>query len=329
MNKKIDNVGILGIGSAVPEKVLTNFDLEKIVDTSDEWIVKRTGIHERRVLETNEPAYTYGIMAAESALKSSGIEASEIGLIITTTETPDYLSPSTSCLIQHGIGAINAAAFDLSAACSGFVYGLTVAKQFIQTGYYKHVLVVACEGITKVVDWTDRGTCVLFGDGAGAAVVGEVEEGYGILNTHIGADGSQGNCIKIPGCYAEEIDPGEIRKYIHMEGGEVFKFAVKIMEEATLKVLEGTGISLDDISLIIPHQANQRIIEGAGKRLGVPIEKIVSTLGKYGNNSSASIPVALNDVLKNSESIKKGDYIVLVAFGGGLTWSSALIKWNM
>lgn len=329
MNKTMHNAGILGLGSCVPQKVLTNFDLEQMVDTSDEWIVKRTGISERRILEEGEPAYMLGVEAAKRALENAGIGAEQLDLIITTTETPDYLAPSTACIIQKHIGAVNAAAFDLNAACSGFVYGLTVAQQFIATGHYKHILIVGCEGLTKAVDWKDRNSCILFGDGAGAAVVGEVEDGYGILNTHIGADGTQGHCITIP-CYdltQEEKEKRPNGKYnsIWMDGSEVFKFAVRIMEQATNKVLQDVGMSIDQVKLVVPHQANIRIIEGAMKRLGINSDKVFMNLHKYGNISSASIPVALCEAIQENR-IVKGDYVVLVGFGGGLTWASALIR---
>lgn len=324
-------VGILGIGSSLPEKVLTNFDLEKMVDTSDEWITKRTGISERRILDKDTPAYTLGVEASKKAIEDAGICAEDIDLIIVTTDTPDYLTPSVSCIIQKNIGASKAAAFDLNAACSGFVYGLTVAKQFVLTGHYKYILVIGCEGLTKVVDWEDRNTCVLFGDGAGAAVVGPVEEGYGIISTYIGADGNLGHNITIPCCY---IDQSDIEKRLHgekfvlwMDGSEVFKFAVRIMAQATERVLDESKLTFDDIRLIVPHQANIRIIDGASKKLGISSEKVFTNVHKYGNISSASIPVALDEAVK-SGLIAKGDYIVLVGFGGGLTWASALVRWS-
>lgn len=331
MNKPNNAVGILGIGSCVPDKVLSNGELEKMVDTSDDWITKRTGISERRILESDRPAYELGIEAAKKALEDAGLKAEELDLIIAATETPDYLTPSTACSIQNGIEAWNAAAFDINAACSGFIYGLVAAQQFVMTGTCKHVLVIGCEGLSKVVDWTDRNTCVLFGDGAGAAVVGPVEEGYGIISSHIGSDGSAGRNITIPCCYSNDEDrekrSGKDRLTVWMEGSEVFKFAVKIMEQATLKVLEQSGTSLDDINLIIPHQANIRIIDGAAKRLGMPDDKVFANVRLFGNISSASIPVALSEAVKTG-AVHKGDNIVLVGFGGGLTWGSMLLKWS-
>jgi len=323
--------GILGIGSCLPEKVLTNQDLEKMVDTSDEWIVKRTGISERRILEKNEPTHELGIKAAKMALEDAGLTSEDLDLIIVATETPDYLSPSMACLVQRGIGAKRAAAFDLNAACSGFIYGMTVAGQFIKTGVYKHVLVIGCEGLSKAVDWKDRNTCVLFGDAAGAAVLGPVDNGYGVLNTCIGAAGDMGHNITIPCCFISEEDiekrSNENKRVLWMDGSEVFKFAVKIMESCTLQVLDEIGMSLDDVKLIVPHQANIRILEGASKRLGVDSEKVFVNLNKYGNISSASIPVGLNEVYREGR-LTKGDNLVFVGFGGGLTWGAAVVKWS-
>ncbi|HHW00060.1 MAG TPA: ketoacyl-ACP synthase III [Clostridiaceae bacterium] len=331
MNSLTHGIGILGLGSALPEKVLTNFDLEKMVDTSDEWIIKRTGISERRILERETPAYVLGVEAAKKAIDDAGLKPEEIDLIIVTTSCPDYLSPSISCIIQKEIKAKNSAAFDLNAACSGFIYGLTTAQQFISTGYYKNVLVVACEGLSKIVDWEDRNTCILFGDGAGAVVLGAVEKEYGIIDTELGADGSMGHFITIPCCHLSNEDKEkrlhENKMVLWMDGTEVFKFAVNIMAQAVEKVLEKCNITLDDVQLIIPHQANIRIIDGASKKMGILFEKVYSNVHKYGNISSASIPVALEEAWKSGR-ISKGDNIVLVGFGGGLTWASALVKWN-
>lgn len=328
---KNNSFGILGVGSCLPDRVLTNFDWEKMVDTSDEWITKRTGISERRILNEDEPSHSMGIKAAKMALEDAGLTAEDLDLIIVATETPDYLTPSMSCLIQRGIGAKRAAAFDLNAACSGFIYGLTVAGQFIKTGLYKHALVIGCEALSRVMDWNDRNTCVLFGDGAGAAVLGPVEEGYGVLNTCIGAVGEEGHHLTIPCCFMTEEDiskrTGENKRVLWMDGSEVFKFAVKIMEYGTIKVLEDIGMSLEDVALVFPHQANIRILEGATKRLKISSDKVFSNLRKYGNISSASIPVGLNEAYREGR-IKKGDNLVLVGFGGGLTWGSAVIKWS-
>lgn len=330
--KESVSVGIIGIGSCVPERVLTNSDLEKMVDTSDEWIVQRTGISERRILDKDTPTYTLAVEAARQAIKDSGIRPEQIDLILVTTSTPDFLTPSTSCIVQKETGAVNAAAFDIMAACSGFIYGLTIAKQFIETGYYEHVLLVSSEGMSKAVDWTDRKTCVLFGDGAGAVVMGKVDEGYGILSTYLGADGTNGHNITIPCLYMSEEELEKRKDYenkiaVYQDGHEVFKFAVKIMPYATEKAMEKADITLDDVKYIIPHQANSRILESAAKRLGVAIEKVYTIIRKYGNMSSASIPVAMDDAYRKKR-ISRGDNLVLVGFGGGLTWGSALLRWS-
>ena len=331
MDSLNQGIGIIGLASAVPDKVLTNSDLEKMVDTSNEWILKRTGLSERRILESDTPAYVLGVKAAKKALDDSGLRPEEIDLIIVTTSCPDYLSPSISCIIQKEIKAVNAAAFDLNAACSGFIYAITTAQQFIATGYYKNILVVACEGLSKIVDWEDRNTCVLFGDGAGAVVLGKVENEYGIINTEIGADGSIGHYITIPCCHLSDEDMKnrlhENKMVLWMDGTEVFKFAVKIMASAVERVLDKSNMTMDDVELIIPHQANIRIMDGAAKKMGIPVEKVYSNVHKYGNTSSASIPLALDEAWKTGR-ISKGDSIVLVGFGGGLTWASALIKWS-
>jgi 3-oxoacyl-[acyl-carrier-protein] synthase III len=331
LNNENSGVGILGLGSCLPEKVITNFDLEKMVDTSDEWITQRTGISERRILDKDATAYELGIKAAKDAIEDAGISASDIDLIIVSTNSPDYVIPSTACLIQAAIGANNAAAFDMNAACSGFVYGLTVAKQFISTGCYKYILVIGCEGLSKVTDWKDRNTCVLFADGAGAAVLGAVDNGYGILSTYLGADGRKGSAATLPGNTISEDDiskrPNENKHVLWMDGSEVFKFAVRILAQSTEKVLADVNLTLDDVKMIFPHQANIRIVDGAAKKLGVSSEKLFTNLHKYGNISSASIPVALNEAVRDG-ILKKGDNIVLVGFGGGLTWASALIKWG-
>ncbi len=323
-------VGILGMGSYLPDKVLRNQDLEKMVETSDEWIVKRTGISERRILEKDEPAYKMGVEAAKKALEDAGLTAEDVDLIICATVSADYVYPQTACLIQAGIGAKRAAAFDINVACSGFVYGITIAQQFISTGCYNKVLVVGCEGISRTVDWEDRNTCVLFGDGAGAAVLGKVEEGYGILSTNLGADGESGKCVTLPCYFLDEEDLShrvhDNKQVIWMDGGEVFKFAVKIMAQATEEVVGKAALTLDDISMFFPHQANTRIIEGALKRLHVKAERTYPIIQKYGNISSASIPVGIDEAARAGK-IKKGDNIVLVGFGGGLTWASAVVKW--
>lgn len=331
MKPKGKNVGIIGIGSFVPDKILTNHDLEKMVDTSDEWILKRTGISERHLLEKDVPVFTMGVEAAKRAISDAGITADDIDMIIVTTSTPDYLTPSMSCLIQNGIGSKNTPAFDLNSACSGFIYGIATAKSMILSDMCKCVMVVGCEGLSKIVDWEDRNTCVLFGDGAGAVILGEVEEGFGIIESHLGADGNMGGLITIPCTHYEDADlekrHHENKQVLWMDGSEVFKFAVRIVPYATEKVLEQAGMTLDDITLIVPHQANIRIIDGAAKRLNISEEKIYINISRFGNISSASVPVALDEVVKSGR-IKKGDYFIIVGFGGGLTWGSSLIRWS-
>lgn len=331
MDYKLKSTGILGIGNSIPQKVITNHDLEKMVDTSDEWIIKRTGISERRVLEKDKPVYGLGIEASKRALESSGLKAEDIDLIIVSTSTPDYLTPSMSCIIQRHIGAFHAAAFDVNSACTGFIYGLTVAEQFIKSGYARYILLVACEGLSKVTDWEDRNTCVLFGDGAGAVVLGPTEDSFGLLSTYIGSDGRLGHNITIPCCHIDSDDlekrHHENKRVLWMDGSEVMKFAIRVMAKATYEVLERAGLRIDDLKYIIPHQANIRIIDGAAKRLGISTDRVYTNLHRYGNISSASIPVALEEIV-NDKLLVRGDNIVLVGFGGGLTWGSALIRWG-
>jgi len=324
------SVGIIGTGSFLPEKVITNQDLEKIVETSNEWILKRTGISERRILDEDLPSYSMGLEAAKRALEDSKLEAEDIDLIIFATVTQDYMTPSSACIVQGAIGAKNATAFDLNAACTGFIYAMVVAEQFIKNGMYKHAIVIGCEGLSKVTDWKDRNTCVLFGDGAGAVVLGEVDEGYGILNSHLGSDGTGSMNITIPSLYITEAEKqkrlNEKYNSLWMDGSEVFKFAVKGMSSATLQVLNELNMTVDDLQHIFPHQANTRIIDSAIKKLGVTDDKLQYIIQKYGNISSASIPVALDEANKEGK-LKKGDNMVLVGFGGGLTWGSIAIKW--
>lgn len=330
--KTIENVGILGIGSYLPEKVLTNVDLEKMVDTSDDWITQRTGIKTRRILEKDVPGYTMGIEAAKKAIEMAKINPEEIGLVIAATNSPDYIVPTTACFIQKEIGAVNAAAFDLNAACSGFIYAVTVGQSFVKTGQYKYVLVVSVEALSRVTDWKDRNTCVLFGDGSGAAVLGEVESGYGIKGTYLGADGNLGEYITLPFHFITEEEKAkrvsEECRTIWQNGAQVFKFAVKVMESAVLRVAEETSTPMEEINYIIPHQANARIIEGAAKRLGIDSDRVINIIEDTGNISSACIPVAIEKAYRDGR-IKKGDNIILVGFGGGLTWGSALIKWSI
>ncbi|MBN2260968.1 MAG: ketoacyl-ACP synthase III [Clostridiales bacterium] len=326
----LKSVGILGTGSALPEKILTNFDLEKMVETSDEWIVSRTGIKERRIADENTATSDLSYEAALKAMEMAGVTAEELDLIIVATVTPDMAFPATACILQDKLGAKNAAAFDLEAACSGFLYGITTGQQFIATGMYKKVLVIGAETLSKITDWTDRGTCVLFGDGAGAVVLGEVEEGSGILSTDLGAKGEGGKYLTQPAggsrkpATIETVNNKE--HFIQMGGGEVFKFAVRIMGQGAETVIKKAGLELEDVDYLVPHQANIRIIEAAAKRIKLPMEKVKVNLDKYGNMSAASIPIALDEAVSEGK-INKGDHIVLVGFGGGLTWGAALIKW--
>jgi 3-oxoacyl-[acyl-carrier-protein] synthase-3 len=308
------NAGVLGIGRALPEKVVTNADLEKVMDTSDEWIRTRTGIEERRIaddaINTSDLAYT----AAAAALKNANLTAEDIDLILVATVTPDSPFPSVACMIQERLGALKAAAMDLGAACAGFMYGMITAKQFIESGAYKHVLVVGAEKLSKITDWNDRNTAVLFGDGAGAVIMGEVSEGRGILSFELGADGTGAKHL-----YQDE--------YIIMNGREVFKFAVRQMAESCVNVIEKAGLQKEDVDFLIPHQANIRIMEASRQRLDLPEEKMSKTIKKYGNTSSSSIPIAMAEEVEAGK-IKDDDVIVMVGFGGGLTWGAIALRWG-
>lgn len=320
---------VIGTGSALPEKRLTNKHLESMVETSDEWIIKRTGIKERRILEDDVPLSVLAAEASRKAIADAGLTPMDIDLIIATTITPDYLSPSLACCVQKEIEAKNAAAFDMNAACTGFVYALQVAQGLITSGTYNHILIIAAEALSRVTDFTDRNTCVLFGDGAGAVVLGKAEEG--IASVILGAMGESGSVLTIPCCYfspedAEKRNEGK-KQVIWMDGSEVFTFASKIMCEASLKVLENSGLTVNDISYIFPHQANIRILQNAAKRLDVPMDKVYTNLENTGNISSASIPVCLDEASRKN-LLKKGDKIVMVAFGGGLTYGAALLTWS-
>lgn len=310
------NAGFIGVGRYVPENVVTNFDLEKIVDTNDEWIRTRTGIEERRIagddVDTSDMAYE----AAKKAIEHAGITAEQVGLILVATVTPDQPFPSVACMLQDKLGATNAAAMDISAACAGFMYGAITAQQFIATNTYDYVLVVGVEKLSKITDWSDRNTAVLFGDGACAAVMGKVSEGRGILSFDLGAKGAGAKYL-----YEDE------NQHIVMNGREVFKFAVRQMGESALKVVEQAGLQKEDVDLLIPHQANIRIMNSARERLGLPEEKMSSVIAKYGNTSAASIGNALVEELENGK-IKEDDLLVLVGFGGGLTWGAIALKWG-
>ncbi|MGG3682958.1 MAG: 3-oxoacyl-ACP synthase [Bacillaceae bacterium] len=306
--------GIIGIGRYIPKKVVTNYDLEKIMDTSDEWIRTRTGIEERRIASDDMKTSDLGARAALEAIEDAKISPEEIDMIIVATATPDQSFPSVACVLQERLGAKRAAALDISAACSGFIYAMATAEQFIQTGAYKKILVVGAEKLSKITDWNDRSTGVLFGDGAGAVVLGEVSDDRGILSFELGADGSGGKHLYEKG-------------HIVMNGREVFKFAVRQMGESSINVLEKAGLTKEDVDFLIPHQANIRIMEAARQRLELPEEKMSKTIHKYGNTSAASIPISLYEEVKAGK-IKDGDLIVMVGFGGGLTWGAIALRWG-
>jgi len=320
--------GFLGTGSCLPEKELTNFDMEKIVDTTDEWIQTRTGIKSRRIADDQTATSDLAYGAALKAIEAANISAEDLDMIIVATITPDMHFPSTACIVQDKLGADNASAFDVSAACSGFVYASTIAKQFVESGQAKYVLVIGAETLSKILDFTDRNTCVLFGDGAGAAIIGQVSTG-GIIATDLGAKGSGGKFLTVPAggsrmpASQETID--NRLHYISMDGSEVFKFAVRIMASSSKAVVEKAGWSVDELDYLVPHQANIRIINSAGKKLKLPPEKVHVNLDKFGNTSAGSVPIALDEAVRSGK-IKSGDKVVLVAFGGGLTWGALAVE---
>jgi len=329
MQKSI-RAGVIGVGASVPERVLTNFDLEKMVDTSDEWISTRTGIKERRIAADDLATSDYAAEAARSALASAGLGPGDVDLIIVATVTPDHFFPSTACLVQSKIQATKAAAFDLSAGCSGFVYALDMAARCVETGAYRNVVVVGADLLSRVTDFTDRSTCVLFGDAAGAVVIGPVDTG-GVLSAYLGADGGGGENLCIPGGGTRlpryKSEEGAKDHFIHMAGNDVFRFAVRIMPEAAFEALRRAGVSPEEVDLFIPHQANIRIIDAAAKRLGIEGDRLFVNVDRYGNTSAASIPLALWEAA-SSGRLAQGDVIVLVGFGAGLTWGAAVIEWS-
>lgn len=323
--------GITGTGSILPEKKLTNSQLESIVETSDEWIVKRTGIRERHILEDDVPLAKIAAEASVKAIEDAGLNPVDIELIIASTCTPDYLTPSLACTVQGEIGAKNAAAFDVNAACTGFVYALQTGRQYIENGTCKNILIVSAEALSRATDFTDRKTCVLFGDGAGAVILSKVDDGTGVEEACLGAVGDNADVLTLPCLYASDADiekRNEGKKQVlWMDGSEVFTFASRIMSEATKNVLDSAGNEMGQIKYIFPHQANMRILQNAAKRLDVSMDKIYSNLEYTGNISSASIPVCLDEASKKG-LLKKGDKIIMVAFGGGLTYGSALLTWS-
>ena len=323
------NAGILGMGHAYPEGILTNADLEKIVDTSDEWITTRTGIKQRHKAAENEYTSQFGTAAARQALDRSGLKAEDIDLIVCATTTPDQIMPSTGALIQAQLGAVNAAGMDVFAACSGFLYGITMVESMIRTGQIKYAIVIGAEVLTKYVDYTDRSTCVIFGDGAGAAVLGPVPAGKGILATKIKSDGRYEEQLYAPGggtklgTTHKTID--DRMHFFKMKGNELFKVAVRSMADISAEMVEKSGYKVEDIDLVIPHQANQRITDAVASRLGVPEEKVYSNIAEHGNTSSASIPIALDECIESGR-IKEGSLVLLTAFGGGVTWAGTVIR---
>lgn len=323
------NAGIIGMGHSIPEGVLTNADLEKIVETSDEWITTRTGIKQRHKAAEDEYTSLFGTEAARRAIADAGLEPEDIELIVCATTTPDQIMPSTGALIQAQLGAKNAAGMDVFAACSGFVYGISMVESMIKTGRIKYALVIGAEVLTKYVDYTDRSTCVIFGDGAGAAVLGPVEDGKGILATKIKSDGRYEEQLYAPGggtrlgTTHETIENRE--HFFKMKGNELFKIAVRSMADISAEMLQAAGYTVDDVALVVPHQANQRITDAVASRLGISEEKVYSNIANMGNTSSASIPIAL-DECRRAGKVKEGDLVLLTAFGGGVTWGATVIR---
>ncbi len=332
MESQLHSAGIIGIGSFAPPKTLNNLDLEKVVDTTDEWITERSGIKERHIVEDGVAASDLAVEAAKRALESCSLSPDKIDLVVCATITGDMPFPATASLIQDRLGVSNAPAFDLQAGCSGWVYAVSVASQFVRAGTYRHVLAVGVDILSCVTDWTDRSTCVLFGDGAGAAVVGAVPGGAGVLSAVLGSDGSGGELLRIEAGGSRLPTSAETvrncQHYIRMEGREVFKFAVRIMGEASVQALEACGLTPQDVDLFVPHQANIRIIDAAAKRLGLPDEKVFVNVQNYGNTSAGSIPMALGEAYRTGR-LKEGDIVVVVGFGAGLTWGAAVLKWTM
>ena len=326
----MQGIGIKGMGYYVPENVFTNFDFEKIIDTSDEWIRTRTGIIERRFASKEQATSDLAYEAALKAIESAKIKKEDVDMIILATVTPDYFAQGAACIVQHKLGLKKIPCFDLNAACTGFIYGLEVAYSLVKSGLYKSVLVIGAETLSRIVDMRNRNTCVLFGDGAAAAIVGQVEEGYGFLGLSIGAEGEDDMILKIPAGGSKKPNTEETIKnrenFVVMKGQEVFKFAVSTLPKVTLDALEKAKLEVNDLAMVFPHQANLRIIESAAKRMKFPLEKFYMNLSRYGNTSSASVGIALGEAIEKG-LVKKGDNIALTGFGGGLTYGSAIIKW--
>src|ERR1700736_259631 len=323
-------VSIVGTGSYVPEKILTNQDLSRMVDTSDEWITTRTGIKERRIAAKDELTSDMAAKAALKAMEQAKVSASEIDLILVATATPDMLFPATACFVQKKIGAKNAACLDVAAACAGFIFGLEIGQQFITSHTHDTVLVIGAEKLTSITNWTDRNTCVLFGDGAGAAILQHRGSAHGVISTHIGSDGQFTDILFMPGggsrCPITRDNVDTNLATIHMTGKEVYKQAVIAMLNAAKKALDLAGLSIEDIACVIPHQANLRIMEAIADRLGISRDKMFVNLDRYGNTSAAAVAIALDEANRTGR-IKRGDYVLMVVFGGGLTWASTVIEW--
>ena len=330
MSEKELRAAIVGTGSYLPEKVVTNFDLEKMVDTSDEWIFTRTGIRERRIVSDSETTSTMAVEASRRAMEAAGITPAEISLIIIATVTPDYPFPSTAALVQDKIGASNAGGFDLQAACAGFVYGTILGARLIEADSSQIVLVIGAEVLTRITDFTDRSSCILFGDGAGAAILRACKDGRGIMASEFGVDGSGGDFMKLPAggsaMPATEKTVRERMHYMKVRGRETFRFAVVKMADLVRSTIEKSGLTMDDVKLIVPHQVNSRILQAAANRLNIDMERIYINIDHFGNTSAASVPIALDEAVKTGK-IERGDVIVMVAFGGGLSWSSAVGRW--
>jgi 3-oxoacyl-[acyl-carrier-protein] synthase-3 len=321
---------IIGTGMSVPDRVLSNFDLEKMVDTSDEWIIARTGIRERRICEDGEPLSKHAVEAGRKAVEAAGIEPSDIDLIILATVTPDMPIPATACTVQHQLGCAKAASFDMQAGCSGYIYAQSVARQFLLCGDATNVLVIGGETLSKYVDWDDRSTCVLFADGAGAVVMTTGEEPRGLLASAMHTDGSMVDFLCMPGGGSLHPPRQEMLDrrlhFIRMRGNETFKVAVRSMEEVCREVLDMSGLKPVDVDWLVPHQANKRIIKAVGSRLGIPEENCYVNIDRYGNTSAASIPIALDEAVRGGK-INKGDIVLMTAFGAGLTWAGSVVRW--
>jgi 3-oxoacyl-[acyl-carrier-protein] synthase-3 len=323
---------IIGWGKYAPEKVLTNNELSHMVDTSDEWIRTRTGIGTRHIVGEGETTATMSVRAAQAALEVANVTPDQIELVIVATASPDYPTLATACLVQDSLGATRAGAFDLVAGCSGFVYGLSMASGLIKAGMYDTVLVIGAEAISHIIDWSDRTTCVLFGDGAGAVIVQASESPGGVLASVLGADGSGAELLYVPAggsrqpTSADTVAQG--LHFLHMDGRPVFRFAVNVMPRASRQVCEKAGLSLDDIELFIPHQANDRIIQASARALQIPAERMFTNLERYGNTSAASVPIALCEAIE-AGLVKRGDHLIMVGFGAGLTWAAAAVQWSM